>query len=58
MNSQNQSHSHCGPMSSPSVKKGCQPPKNMMAASADTRIMLAYSARKNTAKLMPAYSTM
>ena len=45
-------------MSSPSVKKGCQPPKNMMAASADTRIMLAYSARKNTAKLMPAYSTM
>src|SRR5258706_16243966 len=34
-----------------------QPPRNMMVASADTRIMLAYSPRKNRAKVMPEYST-
>src|SRR6267154_1412161 len=34
-----------------------QPPRNMTVASADTRIMLAYSPRKNSAKGMPEYST-
>ena len=34
-----------------------QPPRNMIDASAATRIMLAYSARKNTANAMPEYST-
>src|SRR5260370_35539590 len=34
-----------------------QPPRNMTVASADTRIMLAYSPRKNRAKGMPEYST-
>src|SRR5262245_15602224 len=34
-----------------------QPPRNMMVASAATRIMFMYSARKNSAKVMPEYST-
>src|SRR5437899_12826105 len=34
-----------------------QPPRNMTVASADTRIMLAYSLMKNSAKGMPEYST-
>src|SRR3982074_2598306 len=34
-----------------------QPPRNMTVASADTRIMLAYSPRKNRAKGMPEDST-
>ena len=34
-----------------------QPPRNMTVASADTRIMLAYSPRKNSAKGIPEYST-
>ena len=35
-----------------------QPPRNMTEASAETRMMLAYSARKNIANAMPEYSTM
>ena len=35
-----------------------QPPRNMTEASAETRRMLAYSARKNIANAMPEYSTM
>ena len=35
-----------------------QPPRNMTDASAETRMMLAYSARKNIANAMPEYSTM
>ena len=35
-----------------------QPPRNMTTARADTRIMLAYSARKNIANDMPEYSIM
>src|SRR5277367_5487932 len=34
-----------------------QPPKKNTAVSAEIRIMLAYSARKNSAKAMPEYST-
>ena len=34
-----------------------QPPRNMRAASAEIRIMLAYSAKKKMAKAMPEYST-
>ena len=34
-----------------------QPPRNISAASAAIRIMLAYSARKKIAKAMPEYST-
>src|SRR5688500_4188248 len=34
----------------------CQPPKNMTAASVLIRIMFMYSARKNSAKVMPEYS--
>src|SRR3954466_14296314 len=34
-----------------------QPPKKKIAVSAEIRIMLAYSARKNSAKAMPEYST-
>ncbi len=37
---------------------GSQPPRNMMTARIETSHMLAYSARKNMAKLMPEYSTM
>src|SRR3954468_18623127 len=35
-----------------------QPPRNMTTASIETSHMLAYSARKNIAKLMPEYSIM
>ena len=35
-----------------------QPPRNITEASAETRMMLAYSARKNIANAMPEYSTM
>ncbi len=47
------------PMPSPtSLGTGLsQPPKNISAHSIEIRIMLAYSARKNTAKAMPEYST-
>src|SRR5215471_18861585 len=38
-------------------QNGAQPPRNMMVASVDTRIMLAYSPRKNSAKGVPEYST-
>src|SRR6266850_592514 len=34
-----------------------QPPRNMIDAMAETRIMFAYSARKNTANAVPEYST-
>src|SRR5512146_1367601 len=34
-----------------------QPPRNMIAVRKETRIMLAYSARKNSANAMPEYST-
>src|SRR6185312_615313 len=34
-----------------------QPPKKNTAVSAEIRIMLAYSARKNSANAMPEYST-
>src|ERR1700758_2063330 len=34
------------------------PPRNMTAAIVDSRIMLAYSPRKNIAKPIPEYSTM
>ena len=33
------------------------PPKNIKAASIDTKIIFAYSAKKKTAKAMPEYST-
>ena len=35
-----------------------QPPRNMIDASVEIRIMFAYSARKNIANAMPEYSTM
>ena len=35
-----------------------QPPRNITDASAETRMMLAYSARKNIANAIPEYSTM
>src|SRR6476619_5184167 len=35
-----------------------QPPRNITEASAETRMMLAYSARKNIANDIPEYSTM
>src|SRR6478736_3600795 len=37
---------------------GSQPPRNMVTARMATSHMLAYSARKNMAKLMPEYSIM
>ncbi|MNW04301.1 hypothetical protein D3C71_2003690 [compost metagenome] len=37
---------------------GSQPPRNISTARIDTSHMLAYSARKKTAKPMPEYSTM
>src|SRR4051812_4287915 len=37
---------------------GNQPPRNMTTARIETSHMLAYSARKNMAKLMPEYSIM
>ena len=37
---------------------GSQPPRNSVTVRIETRIMLAYSARKNIAKLMPEYSIM
>src|SRR2546421_13088025 len=36
----------------------CQPPKNMIAQSALISHMFMYSAMKNSAKVMPEYSTM
>src|SRR3954465_2925984 len=36
----------------------CQPPKNMTTVSAEISIMFMYSAMKNSAKLIPEYSTM
>src|SRR5262249_13579585 len=36
----------------------CQPPRNMTTVSALIRIMFMYSARKNSAKVMPEYSIM
>src|SRR5690606_6082095 len=37
---------------------GAHPPRNMMDAIADSRIMLAYSPKKKSAKPIPEYSTM
>src|SRR5688500_886826 len=36
----------------------CQPPKNITAVSVLIRIMFMYSARKNSANVIPEYSTM
>src|SRR6185436_17389270 len=36
----------------------CQPPKNITAVSAEIRIMFMYSARKNSANVIPEYSIM
>src|SRR5712664_929353 len=36
----------------------CQPPKNITTVRALIRIMFMYSARKNSAKVIPEYSTM
>src|SRR5688500_19129719 len=38
--------------------RGCQPPKNMTAVSVLIRIMFMYSARKNSANVIPEYSIM
>src|SRR4051812_34197584 len=59
---QNQAEStiHCG-VAIPIAENemgASQPPRNISAASVDTRMMLAYSARKNMANDMPEYSTM
>ena len=35
-----------------------QPPRNNTAPSAESRIMLAYSPRKKSAKVIPEYSTL
>src|SRR5437879_13004703 len=52
------SHANGGIASVSSLSQGAaQPPRNMTVASVDTRIMLAYSPRKNSAKGMPEYST-
>src|SRR5438445_12533871 len=52
------SHANGGIALVSSLSQGAaQPPRNMTVASADTRIMLAYSPRKNSAKGMPEYST-
>src|SRR3982751_2896613 len=65
-NSQNQFQNHidctiqsgaCRPNSA-NETGAYQPPRNMTEASAETRMMLAYSARKNIANAMPEYSTM
>src|SRR3979409_211393 len=52
------SHANGGIASRNGASMGAaQPPRNMPVASADTRIMLAYSPRKKRAKGMPEYST-
>src|SRR5258705_1103504 len=52
------SHADGGSAGRSSAAMGAaRPPRNMTVASADTRIMLAYSPRKNSAKGMPEYST-
>src|SRR5205809_7592318 len=52
------SHANGGIASRSGASTGsAQPPRNMTPASADTRIMLAYSPRKNSAKGMPEDST-
>src|SRR4030088_3016237 len=65
-NSQNQFQNHidcttqsgaCRPTSENDTGAS-QPPRNITEASAETRMMLAYSARKNIANAMPEYSTM
>src|SRR5450432_1617203 len=65
-NSQNQFQNHivettqsgvCMPTSA-NESGAYQPPRNITEASAETRMMLAYSARKNIANAMPEYSTM
>jgi hypothetical protein len=35
-----------------------QPPKKQIATTAESHIMLEYSAKKNIAKVIPAYSTL
>src|SRR6267142_4653474 len=61
---QNQSENPCSQVGSvsPNTRSrssgAAHPPRNMMVAVVDNSIMLAYSARKNTAKLIPEYSTM
>jgi hypothetical protein len=37
---------------------GSQPPRNRMVVIPDIKIMLAYSPRKNMAKVMAEYSTL
>src|ERR1700748_559044 len=65
-NSQNQFQNHidctthsgvCMPTSA-NESGEYQPPRNMIDASAETRMMLAYSARKNIANAIPEYSIM
>ncbi len=46
------------PSSRPRSTGGAQPPRNIIVAIVDSRIMFAYSARKKIAKVMPEYSTM
>ena len=41
-----------------SPKKGSHPPRKKIALSADMRIILLYSARKNRAKPLAEYSTL
>ena len=45
------------PSSGTFSKGDSQPPRKKVEASTEIRIMLAYSARKNTAKAAPEYST-
>jgi len=40
------------------IKKGSHPPRKKIALSADMRIILLYSARKNRAKPLAEYSTL
>src|SRR4028119_128371 len=64
--SQNQSQNHIEATSHSGVAMpnsenetgAIQPPRHITDASAETRMMLAYSARKNIANDMPEYSTM
>src|SRR3954463_6084448 len=65
-NSQNQFQNHAGGRFQSGVFRptseneigAYQPPRNITEASAETRMMLAYSARKNIANAMPENSTM
>src|SRR3954452_20700463 len=53
------SHRNCSTRLNSHESTGdCQPPKNITAVSVLMSSMLAYSAMKNSAKLMPEYSIM